>query len=340
MDDFPRQKLRELIEHHGAILSKDAKRCESFLQEACGDKHQPEIFLLTNAIKEGVVKDLLNPSSALLQEALANYLVQKLCKNLSIEKIPAEWAVQSWKMALFQPQKSKNQFKESKALKSFKRLSPLNPLDHLRLLWWILVKPQQLKIYRQIFGESDEKQVGKWLVSTLIWWPLFVPTLALGLEWLPHFTKTISSEAYLLISIVLVGSWLLTGKFGNKGKELLMNGIVLGVVLGIAINMVLGIVNSMILGMIINLILGVVLGITLAIMLNLQPGMVLGIASGVMLGITGFIVFITALIVTNIVGGAIENSLKTGNPALIVRLAFILLIAIHLFLIQLWFLSD
>ena len=50
-----------------------------------------------------------------------------------------------------------------------RRLSPWNPLDHLRLLWWVLVTPQRLKAYRGAFGEKDERRVGRWLVSTLIW---------------------------------------------------------------------------------------------------------------------------------------------------------------------------
>jgi hypothetical protein len=48
-----------------------------------------------------------------------------------------------------------------------RRLNPRNPLDHLRLLWWVLVTPQQLVIHREIYGEGDERNVGKWLSSTL-----------------------------------------------------------------------------------------------------------------------------------------------------------------------------
>jgi len=68
------------------------------------------------------------------------------------------------------------------------QLSVLNPLDHLRLLWWIFVMPQQLKDYKAIYNE-EVKLVGQWLVSTLTWFPLFILTLTLGLELLPHSSK-------------------------------------------------------------------------------------------------------------------------------------------------------
>lgn len=110
-------------------------------------------------------------------------------------------------------------------------LSPLNPLDYLRLLWWTLVMPQNLKDYREIFGDKDEKCIGNWLVSTLVWLPLWILTLALGLELLPSIanawsyteiwwlSKAWSPNVYLWISVVLSGIWLLTGWLGNVDKD-------------------------------------------------------------------------------------------------------------------------
>ena len=46
-----------------------------------------------------------------------------------------------------------------------RRLSPWNPLDHLRLLWWVLVTPQRLVAYREAFGETlSAVWVSGWLV--------------------------------------------------------------------------------------------------------------------------------------------------------------------------------
>ena len=86
---------------------------------------------------------------------------------------------------------------ELKQPTSQRRLSPWNPLDHLRLLWWVLVTPQRLKAYREAFGEKDDGRVGKWLASTLTWLPLFILTLALGVGTLPSTEDAPSSTACL-----------------------------------------------------------------------------------------------------------------------------------------------
>ena len=88
-----------------------------------------------------------------------------------------------------------------------RQISAWNPLDWLRLLWWGLVMPHKLKAYREEFGEKDVKRVGGYLISTLLWLPLFMPSLALGLELLPVHNK--SPVDYLWISLFLVGAWLL-----------------------------------------------------------------------------------------------------------------------------------
>ncbi|OQY51753.1 MAG: hypothetical protein DRR08_08625 [Candidatus Parabeggiatoa sp. nov. 2] len=109
--------------------------------------------------------------------------------------------------------------KEQAIKKRVERLSPLNPLDHLRLLWWILVMPEYLKGYRDFFGRTDEKRVSKWLASTLVWLPLWMPTLALGLEWLPTARVLWAPNVYLWISVALGGVWLLSGWFGDVDED-------------------------------------------------------------------------------------------------------------------------
>ncbi|RKZ91641.1 MAG: hypothetical protein DRR19_06695, partial [Candidatus Parabeggiatoa sp. nov. 1] len=100
MHSSPRQILCELVNHHGTILCIDAERCEFFLRNACGGEYKREVFVLVNAIKEDVAKELLNPPVGLPIEAVFNYLAQRLCENLWLDKTAARWAVQSWGIAL------------------------------------------------------------------------------------------------------------------------------------------------------------------------------------------------------------------------------------------------
>jgi WD40 repeat protein len=100
MQNLLTQALQEFIKLHGTLLAHDHKRCESFLRDKCGDDHKREIFILINASREGVTKELLNPSPGLPLETVCSTLVQRLYDNLGIKKEFAEWAIQTWGTAL------------------------------------------------------------------------------------------------------------------------------------------------------------------------------------------------------------------------------------------------
>jgi hypothetical protein len=372
MHDFPRQKLCELINHHGTLVSEDAQYCESLLHNACGDKYKREIFVLVNAIKEGVVKKLLTQPPDLPSDMALDRLAQQLHDNLWLDKMAAQWAVRSWEIALKAraTQPSINQPTQKpkiiKVVKSFKQLSPVNPFDYLSLLWWVLVMPQQLQAYRKIFGQEDERRVGNWLISTLIWWPLLVPTLILGLELWPSSTRAWWPEIYLSFSALLVGAWLLTGRLQIKknvaiGIAILVSasmavlvsvgvaGIVAGSVTGDVVIGVAMIVASFII-IFASVGLAVVVAGEVAIIVTgiIGVGTAVGVAIGVAILMSDFVVGFVAgsvagitasLIVdlmTNRVGTIIKNSLKTGTPSLLASLIFSSLIIDHLFLIGLY----
>jgi hypothetical protein len=237
--------------------------------------------------------------------------------------------------------------------KMSEQLSPWNPLDHLRLLWWILIKPQRLKAYRKIFGKNDEKRVGKWLLSTLTWFPLLVLTLALGLEFLPPFEKASPLDTYLWDSALLVGCWLLTGWLGDIDEywvaivAFVVAGVVAGVVAfdvagvmavgvpfgvtGVVAFDVAFIVAFFVVG---NVAFGVTFGVVVFVGLFMFFVMFSG-AFSAMFGL-GFLVGVgVALLVVAGAAEAVEKSLETGTPSFLAHLTFLLLLAAHLFLI--WF---
>ncbi len=102
MNNFPRKKLQELIKSHGSAICEDQKRCEAWLQDICAGKkkYKAEIFALTNALKQRIAADLLNPPRGLPKAALFNRLVQRLYDNVGLDKKVASWAVESWAFAL------------------------------------------------------------------------------------------------------------------------------------------------------------------------------------------------------------------------------------------------
>jgi len=233
-----------------------------------------------------------------------------------------------------------------------KRLSPFNPFDHLRLLWWVLVMPQQLQAYRQVFSDADEKRVGKWLVSTLTWWPLLIPTLASGLGLLPHSGK-VPLEVYLGLSALLVVCWLLTGGVKiTKGASVAI-GVAISVAFGVAIGVAFVVANvvgnvvafgvAFVVAGIVALIVadtvadGVESGVALVVMSGVVGGVAGSVAGGVMGLISGGEALVVAVIILGVVGDAIESSLDTGTPSWLARFALLQLVAAHLFLIGLYF---
>ncbi|MEK8017575.1 MAG: hypothetical protein VSS75_011955 [Candidatus Parabeggiatoa sp.] len=311
MHDFPRQKLQELINYHGTILSENAQHCEYFLREACGIEYKREVFALVSAVREGVAKELLNPPQGLPQTLFLDQLSQRL-HDLGLDKTLSEWALQSWKMALL-PQPSTPQL-----ISPSKRLTPLNPLDYIRLLWWVLVKPQQLQAYRKIFGEEDENRIGKWLVSTLTWWPLLMPTLASGLELLMPTADNWPPDAYLWFSVLLIGCWLLTGKLGNVGEGSVMGNVAFGVVFSVVF------------------VLTYVIAIVIAFYVATQVTSIeFGAAFVLAYVVTFYTAYVIAVGVAFVVKNAVTENLSTGTSSLAARIAFFLLLSAYLFLI--WF---
>ena len=89
------------------------------------------------------------------------------------------------------------------------RLSPWNPRDYLRLLWWILVTPQALQRYREQYGQDAERAVGGRLAYTLILWPSLIPAWGLALGVLPRQAGAWAPDTYIGWAAGLGGLWLL-----------------------------------------------------------------------------------------------------------------------------------
>jgi len=99
MNDEPRQKLRELILEHGRSLCTDPRRCEALLKDYCGT-YKREIFVLVAALKNRVADDLLKSSAGMPPAIVMGRLQQRLEDDLALAAEAAQWAVESWALAL------------------------------------------------------------------------------------------------------------------------------------------------------------------------------------------------------------------------------------------------
>jgi hypothetical protein len=96
----PNKALSKLINHYGTSLCEEPKRCEALLRDSCGGKHQREISLLVNALKEKITVNLLNPPLWLSKNQLFSHLTARLHKGLGLDKKLSAWAVSTWANSL------------------------------------------------------------------------------------------------------------------------------------------------------------------------------------------------------------------------------------------------
>jgi hypothetical protein len=99
MNNLPRQMLRRIIEKYGNEICSDARRCESLLNDLCGE-YRREINVLVNAIEERVPLDLLAGMNSMPRELLLTKLEKRLEEHTALTTDAAKWAVESWALAL------------------------------------------------------------------------------------------------------------------------------------------------------------------------------------------------------------------------------------------------
>ena len=206
-----------------------------------------------------------------------------------------------------------------------RRLSPWNPLDYLRLLWWVMVRPQDLVGYREVYGTEDEIRVREWLINTLAWLPLFLLTLALGLKTLPQerLEKPMLPSTYLWLSVGLALVWILTGWLAQKKNPL-----------GTIVSLVMGFVSKLSIAGVIAFFVSLMLVLVIDTISSL-----LGVDStirGIVPGVVVFVTYLAALpLAEKHIVSSVKNSLKTGQSSWLLRGVVVTLVLAHSCLV--WF---
>jgi len=99
LDELVTQKLSEILIRHGRAPLTNAKLCENFLRDYCGE-YKEEIGLLVFAVRERIPSDLLTSRDGLPRDLLRGLLVKRLRKDRSLDEGTARWIVDSWGQAI------------------------------------------------------------------------------------------------------------------------------------------------------------------------------------------------------------------------------------------------
>jgi hypothetical protein len=126
MNNLPRQTLRRLISKYGNDLGGNARRCEGLLKDLCGE-YRREINVLTSAIEERIPLDLLAAGNSIPRELLLTKLAKRLEDNLGLTAEAAQWAVDSWALALGIASEAEIEAKEKIPNNSAQQIPPLKP---------------------------------------------------------------------------------------------------------------------------------------------------------------------------------------------------------------------
>ena len=98
MNDLPRQKLREIVARDGRLIVENPRRAESLLRDYCGEFRR-EISVLTMALEEHAVADMLAAPVSLPRKVLLARLAQRLCDNLALSEAAAAWSIETWALS-------------------------------------------------------------------------------------------------------------------------------------------------------------------------------------------------------------------------------------------------
>ncbi len=170
-------------------------------------------------------------------------------------------------------------------------LDPWNVFDQFRLLVWLLLTPERLMNYRAHRDDESIRQVGVWLVSTLAWLPLVIPTLGYSLGTIPVATSS-PLNLFFVWALFVVG-WFATGWLNMRDSRLgsFIAFLIAGVVTMMIFLLIGGLDN-------IELMPGAVAYVAATMALGLAFGVGFGVASratGIVAGIIVALVMFMAL---------------------------------------------
>ena len=109
----------------------------------------------------------------------------------------------------------------------FRTMSTFNPFDYIRLLYWVLFRPNLVKVYRircTVPQRLAFTQQALWLVTFLLWGSLLLAIVVpMSMGALP-----VSRGVAIFMIVPILCAWVLTGRYGLDEKAQIPTRLILG----------------------------------------------------------------------------------------------------------------
>jgi len=100
MKDLLREQLIRIVQEYGADILKDPKKVNGLLKDFCPEEPRGKIFAITQCLREGIAKELIDSSKRKTIRIEMSRLIRKIHDNFGLKEDISRWAVESIALAL------------------------------------------------------------------------------------------------------------------------------------------------------------------------------------------------------------------------------------------------
>lgn len=150
MKHAPRQALIDILKQYGTAVILEPRKLRGLLNDFCGD-HQTEIRTILYAVEEKIPEDLKNFSTRSSLDILLPRLVKRLTENRAVALEAAQWAVDSWLLAL--------------GLSSSVQTPELLPPSFTKTQTWIPSPEQEYEVWLQTYSSTSRPAESSFAVT-------------------------------------------------------------------------------------------------------------------------------------------------------------------------------
>ncbi len=100
MKDLLREQLIRIVQEYGADILKNPKKVNSLLKDFCPEESRGKIFAITQCLREGIHRELIDSSKRKTIRIETSRLIRKIHDNFGLKEDISKWAVESIALAL------------------------------------------------------------------------------------------------------------------------------------------------------------------------------------------------------------------------------------------------